>query len=137
MIRGAGAARWTLGAVFEAPAFVAGFNDFTVMGQPVDKRGGHFGVAKDAWPFGEGEVGVTTRKCSLRTLRPRVQARWLSCKAILIYLEPRRRGHLPDEKQQNPYLSGTQHSRKACQGALCAMVEGPPHTSPNPLLRIT
>jgi hypothetical protein len=26
------------------------------MGQPVEKRGGHFGVAEDARPFGEGEI---------------------------------------------------------------------------------
>jgi len=56
-MRGAGAALCESGAVFEAPAFVAGLDDLAMMGQPVEKRGGHLGVAKDAWPFGEGEVG--------------------------------------------------------------------------------
>jgi len=51
------AARWTSGAVFEAPAFVAGLDDLAVMGQPVEKRGGHLSVAKDARPFAEGEIG--------------------------------------------------------------------------------
>ena len=45
------------GAVLEAPALVAGFDDFAVMGQPIEQRGGHLGVAEDARPFGEGEVG--------------------------------------------------------------------------------
>src|SRR6516162_7359070 len=30
---------WYSGAVFEAPALVAGFGDFTMMGQPVEQRG--------------------------------------------------------------------------------------------------
>ena len=47
------------GAVLEAPAVVAGLDDFAVMGEPVEQRGGHLGVAEDARPFGEGEVVVT------------------------------------------------------------------------------
>lgn len=43
-------------AAFEAPAVVAGLDDVTVMGQPVEQRGGHLGVAEDAGPFTEGEV---------------------------------------------------------------------------------
>ena len=44
--------------MFEAPAFVAGLDDLAVMGQPVEeRRRHHLRVAKDAWPFGEGEVG--------------------------------------------------------------------------------
>ncbi|SRR5271169_1795945 len=39
------------------PAFVAGFDDFAVMGQSVEQRGRHLGVAKDARPFAKGEVG--------------------------------------------------------------------------------
>jgi hypothetical protein len=31
--------------MFEAPAFVASLDDLTVMGEPVEKRGGYFGVA--------------------------------------------------------------------------------------------
>ena len=45
------------GSVLEAPALVAGFDDVTVMGQAIEQRGGHLGVAEDARPFGEAEVG--------------------------------------------------------------------------------
>jgi hypothetical protein len=45
------------GAVLEAPAFVAGFDDVAVVGQAIEQGGGHFGVAKDAWPFAKVEVG--------------------------------------------------------------------------------
>src|SRR5262249_13409287 len=48
---------WYSGAVLEAPAFVAGLGDLVVMGQPVEQRGGHLGVAEDAGPLGEGQVG--------------------------------------------------------------------------------
>ncbi len=34
-----GQAGWHSGAVFEAPALVAGFDDFAVMGQAVKQRG--------------------------------------------------------------------------------------------------
>ncbi|MCS3929300.1 hypothetical protein M2175_004331 [Bradyrhizobium elkanii] len=44
-------------AAFEAPAVIAGFDDVTVMGQPIEQRGGHFGVAEHARPFAEGEIG--------------------------------------------------------------------------------
>ena len=53
--------RWRLavssGAVFEAPALVAGLDDVAVMGEPVEESGGHLGVAEDTGPFAEGEVG--------------------------------------------------------------------------------
>ena len=45
------------GAVLEAPAVVAGFDDLTVVGQTVEKRGSHLGVTEDARPFAEGEIG--------------------------------------------------------------------------------
>ena len=45
------------GAVLEAPALVAGLNDVAVVSEPVEERGGHLGVAEDAWPFPEREVG--------------------------------------------------------------------------------
>ena len=45
------------GAVFEAPAFVAGLDDVAVVGETIKQRGRHFRVAEDAWPFAEGEVG--------------------------------------------------------------------------------
>ena len=46
-----------VGAVLEAPTVVAGLDDVAVMGQPIEQRGGHLGVAEDARPFAEGEVG--------------------------------------------------------------------------------
>jgi hypothetical protein len=57
------------GAVFEAPAFVAGLDDLPVMGQSIEHGGGHFGVAEVLWPIREGEVrrdddrGVFVRAC--------------------------------------------------------------------------
>jgi hypothetical protein len=44
-------------SAFEPPAVVAGLDDVTVMGQPVEQRGGHLGVAEHARPFAEGEIG--------------------------------------------------------------------------------
>ena len=35
-------------AAFESPAIVTGLDDVTVMGQPVEQRGGHLGVAESA-----------------------------------------------------------------------------------------
>ncbi len=35
------------GSVFEAPAFVAGLDNAAMMGQAVEQRGGHLGVAED------------------------------------------------------------------------------------------
>jgi hypothetical protein len=35
----------------EAPAFVAGLDDLAVVGQAIEKRGGHLGVAEHARPF--------------------------------------------------------------------------------------
>jgi hypothetical protein len=54
-IRGARAPR--SGAVFKAPALVAGFENVAVMGQPVEQRGRHFGIAENARPLGKGEIG--------------------------------------------------------------------------------
>lgn len=44
-------------AAFEPPAVVTGLDDVAVMGQPVEQRGGHLGVAEHAGPFSEGEIG--------------------------------------------------------------------------------
>ena len=44
-------------AALEAPAVIAGLDDVAVMGQPVEQRGGHLGVAEHAGPFAESEVG--------------------------------------------------------------------------------
>lgn len=46
------------GAVFEAPAFVSGFDDVTGMSETVEERGRHFGGDENAWPFAEGENGL-------------------------------------------------------------------------------
>src|SRR5437660_4087003 len=37
---------WHSRAVFETPALVAGFDDFAMMGQAIEKRGCHLGVAE-------------------------------------------------------------------------------------------
>src|SRR5207302_5837706 len=44
------------GAVFEAPALVAGFENVAVMGQAIEQRRRHLGVAEYARPFGDGEI---------------------------------------------------------------------------------
>jgi hypothetical protein len=43
-------------AALEAPAIVAGLDDLAVVGQPIEQRGGHLGVAEHAGPLSEGEV---------------------------------------------------------------------------------
>ena len=45
------------GAVLKAPAFVSGFDDFAVMGEPVEQCRDHLGVAEDARPLGKGQIG--------------------------------------------------------------------------------
>ena len=46
------------GAVLEAPALVAGLDDLAMVGEPVEQRRGHLGVAGEhARPLPEGEVG--------------------------------------------------------------------------------
>jgi hypothetical protein len=44
-------------AAFKAPAVVAGLDDVAVMGQPVEQRGRHLGIAEHARPFAERQVG--------------------------------------------------------------------------------
>jgi len=46
-----------LGAVLEAPAVVAGFDDVAVVCQPVEHGGRHFGIAEHLRPIGEGQIG--------------------------------------------------------------------------------
>ncbi len=53
LLRGFGFMR---GTVFEAEAVVSGFQDVAMMGEPVEQRGGHLGVAEDAGPSAEAEV---------------------------------------------------------------------------------
>jgi len=44
------------GAVFEAEAFVSGFEDMAVVGEPVEQCGGHLGITEDGSPFTEAQV---------------------------------------------------------------------------------
>jgi hypothetical protein len=46
-----------LGAGPEAEAVVAGLEDVAAVGQAVEERGGHLGVAEDRGPFAEAEIG--------------------------------------------------------------------------------
>ena len=41
----------------ESPTVVSGLDDVAVVGQPVEQRGGHLGIAEHAGPFAEGEIG--------------------------------------------------------------------------------
>jgi hypothetical protein len=43
--------------VFEAEAVMSGFKDLAVVGGAVEQRSGHFGIAEDAGPFAEAEIG--------------------------------------------------------------------------------
>jgi hypothetical protein len=46
-----------VGTALEAPAVVAGLDDVAVVGQTIEQRSCHLGVAEDARPFTEGEIG--------------------------------------------------------------------------------
>ena len=43
--------------MLEAPAVVAALDDVALLGQAVEQRRRHLGVAEDQGPFGEVEVG--------------------------------------------------------------------------------
>ena len=43
-------------ARLEAETVVAGFDDVTMMGQAIEERRRHFGVAKNSGPFAEAQV---------------------------------------------------------------------------------
>ena len=45
------------GAVFEAPALVAGLDDVAVVSKTIEQSRGHLRIAEHARPFAEGEVG--------------------------------------------------------------------------------
>jgi hypothetical protein len=45
------------GAVAQPPGVVAGLHDVAVVGDAIQQRGGHLGVAEHLPPFGEGQVG--------------------------------------------------------------------------------
>jgi len=46
-----------LASVFEPPTVVAGLDDLAMMGDSVQERRGHLGVAKDLAPLAKGQVG--------------------------------------------------------------------------------
>jgi hypothetical protein len=46
-----------LGAGSEAEAVVSGLDDMATVGQAIEERGRHLGVAEDRGPFAEAEVG--------------------------------------------------------------------------------
>jgi hypothetical protein len=52
-------------AAFELPAVIANLDDVAMMGQAVEKRGGHLGVSEHTGPFAEGEIGGDDDGCSL------------------------------------------------------------------------
>ena len=43
--------------VFEAPGFVAGLDDLAMVGETIEQRGRHLGIAEDGGPFSEGQIG--------------------------------------------------------------------------------
>lgn len=45
---------WASGTALEALGLVVSFHGFAVMGQAVQERGGHLGIAKDGGPFAKG-----------------------------------------------------------------------------------
>ena len=52
-------------AALEAPTVVSGFDDIAVVGQAIEQRGGHLGVAEHTWPFTEVEIGGDEDRGSL------------------------------------------------------------------------
>ena len=50
-------------ALFEAPGVISGFENVAMVGDPVEERGGHLGIAEDRDPFGEAEVGRDDEGC--------------------------------------------------------------------------
>ena len=54
--RAAGEAGAGSGSVLEAPALVAGLDDLAMVGETIEERRGHLGVAEDGGPLAEGEV---------------------------------------------------------------------------------
>ena len=44
-------------AALETPTVVTGFDDLAVMGQAIEQRSGHLGIAEHARPFTESQIG--------------------------------------------------------------------------------
>ena len=63
------------GAVLEAPALVAGLHDVAVMGEAIEQRRGHLGIAEHARPFAAPSVA---RSPNLSPRSPRMELSFLS-----------------------------------------------------------
>src|SRR6056297_2256058 len=48
----------------EAEAVVSGLQDVAAMGEPIEQRGGHLGVAEDGGPFAEAQIGGDDDTCA-------------------------------------------------------------------------
>ena len=68
-------------SVLEAPALVAGLDDVAVVGEAIEQRCGHLGVAEDAWPFTEGEVGGDDDGGALVEAADQVEQQLAACSA--------------------------------------------------------
>jgi hypothetical protein len=68
-----------LRTVLEAPGFVSGLNDLTVMREPVEQCGCHFCVAKHARPFAEGEIGGDNDGGALIELADQMEQQLTAC----------------------------------------------------------
>jgi hypothetical protein len=44
-------------SALEAPAVVSGLDDIAVVGQSIEQRGRHLGIAEHTRPFTEGKIG--------------------------------------------------------------------------------
>ena len=56
-------------AVSESPGLIAGLDDMAMMGQTVEQGGSHLGIAEDATPLGEGQIGRDDHAGTLVELR--------------------------------------------------------------------
>ena len=93
--RAAGTAGGGSGAVLEAPALVAGLDDLAMMGETVEQRGGHLGVAEDGWPFAEGEVGGDDDRGALVEPAHEVEEQLPAGRRRIV-----RHGHFPEREIQ-------------------------------------
>ena len=60
-------------AALEAPTVVSGLDDVAMVGEPIEQCGGHLGVAEDAMPFAEGQVGDYDDRCAFVELADEVE----------------------------------------------------------------
>ena len=60
-------------SVFEAPAVITCLDDVAVMGDAIEQRGGHLGIAEHGRPFAEGQVGGDDHRGLLVELADQVE----------------------------------------------------------------